>query len=114
MRAVCLTLIVVAAPGCAGARSATREIDKPERMVQAVMNGVPIGTPVDEAQRFMEGEGFQCRREANAKFLDRGGLDYLYCNRYGGSIVKRRWQVAVVHRGGKVVEVLASTGLVNP
>jgi hypothetical protein len=114
MKAVFLMLLVVAAPGCAGARSATREIDKPERMVEAVISGVPIGTTVDEAQRFMEGEGFQCRREANTKFLDRGGLDYLYCNRYEGGIVKRRWQVAVVHRGGKVVEVLASTGLVGP
>ncbi len=107
-------LIVVAAPGCAGTRSATRGIDEPERMAEAVISGVPIGTPVDEARRFMEREGFQCRRKANAEFLDRGGLDYLYCNRYEGGIVKRRWQVAVVHREGKVVEVLASTGLVGP
>jgi hypothetical protein len=62
----------------------------------------------------METEGFQCRREANARFLDRDGLDYVYCDRYEGGIVKRRWQVAAVYREGKVVEVLASTGLVGP
>lgn len=84
-------------------------------MTEAVLSKVPVGTPVDDAQRFMEREGFKCSRSTNAEFLDRKGLDYIYCDRSEGSgFVQRRWQVAVVHRDGKVVEVLASTGLVGP
>ncbi len=114
MRASCLVLVVVSIVGFAGPRSATRNIEEPQRMVEAVLREVPIGTPLAEARRFMEAEGFECRREANSTFLDRDELDYLYCNRYEGGIVKRRWQVAVVYRDDKVVEVLASTGLIGP
>ncbi len=83
-------------------------------MVEAVLGQAPVGTPVDDAQKFMEREGFSCSRSTNAAFLDRKGLDYIYCDRSEGGIVQRRWQVAVVHKDGKVVEVLASTGLVGP
>jgi hypothetical protein len=109
-----VVLVAVVASGCAGTRSVTRGIEEPPRMVEAVLGQVPVGTPVEDAQRFMEQEGFACSREANAEFLDRKGLDYLYCDRSEGGIVQRRWQVAVVHRDGKVTEVIASTGLVGP
>ena len=95
--------------------SNTRGIEEPPRMVEAILAQVPVGTPVDDAQRFMEREGFKCSRSTNAAFLDRTGLDYVYCDRWEASgFVKRRWQVAIVHRDGKVTEVLASTGLVGP
>ena len=83
-------------------------------MVEAVLGRVPVGTPIDDAQRFMEREGFTCSRSTNEPFLDRTGLDYLYCDRSEGGVTFRRWQVAVVHRDGKVTEVRASTGLVGP
>lgn len=83
-------------------------------MVEAVLGQVPIGASVDDAQRFMEREGFACSRRTNADFPGRQGLDYLHGDRSEGSVVSRRWQVAVVHRDGKVTEVLASTGLVGP
>jgi hypothetical protein len=84
-------------------------------MIEAVLVRVPIGTSVEEAQRFMELEGFACSRNTNESFLDRTGLDYIYCDRSEGrGWVSRRWQVAIVHRDRKVVEVLASTGLIGP
>jgi hypothetical protein len=107
--------ILMAAAGCTGTRSVTRGIEEPPRMVEAVLAEIPVGTPVDDAQRFMEREGFTCCRSTNAAFIDWTGLDYVYCDRSEGSgFVQRRWQVAIVHRDGKVTEVLASTGLVGP
>jgi len=115
MRVALIAVALVAVAGCAGTRSVTRDIQEPPRMVEAVLAQIPVGTPVDDAQRFMEREGFACSRNTNAEFLDRKGLDYVYCDRSEGSgFVQRRWQVAVIHRDGKVVEVLASTGLVGP
>ena len=83
-------------------------------MVEAVLAHIPVGTSTDDAQRFMEREGFACSRESNAEFLDRKGLDYIYCDRSEGGRIQRRWQVALVHRDGKIAEVIASTGLVGP
>lgn len=114
MRAALTSAVLVAVVGCAGTRSVTQGIEEPPRMVETVLGQIPIGTPIDDAQRFMEWEGFACSRSTNAKFLNREGLDYVYCDRSEGGAVQRRWQVAVVYRDGKVVEVLASTGLVGP
>lgn len=114
MRAGWLMLVVVTMPGCVGPPSATRGIEEPQRMVEAVVGKVPIGTSIKEAQRFMESEGFDCKLRTRAEFLDRSQIDYLDCNRDEGDLVKRRWQVALVHRDGKLVEVLSSTGLIGP
>jgi hypothetical protein len=115
MRIALAAMVLVIVAGCTGTRSVTRGIEEPPRMVEAILGRVPVGTPVDDAQRFMEREGFTCTRTADGKFLDREGLDYVYCDRSEGEgVVQRRWQVAIVHRDGKVAEVLASTGLVGP
>jgi hypothetical protein len=113
-RAFLASAALIAMTGCAGTRPSTRGIEEPPRMVEAVLGHAPVGTPIDDAQRFMEREGFDCRRETNAEFLDRKGLDYIYCDRSEGGVVRRRWQVALVHRDGQITEVIASTGLVGP
>lgn len=59
-------------------------------MVEVVLDRVPVDTPVADAQRFMEREGFTCSRSTNAEFLDRKGLDYVYSDRSEGRIVSRR------------------------
>ncbi|MBY0459791.1 MAG: hypothetical protein K2V38_20925 [Gemmataceae bacterium] len=91
-------------------------IDDTPKMAETVRERVPLGTPVDEAQAFMAREGFKCQRQTNAPFGDRDGLDYVYCDRAEskGWLVSRRWQIALVHRDGKVTEILAATGLVGP
>jgi hypothetical protein len=109
-----MIIVALVAGGYAGTRSVTRDIEELPRMVEAVLGQIPVGTPIDDAQRFMEREGFACSRKTNAEFLDRMGLDYVDCDRSEGGIVRRRWQVAVVHRDGKVTEVIARTGLVGP
>ena len=115
MRIALTAAVLAAITGCTSTRSVTRGIEEPPRMIEAVLGQVPIGNTVEDAQRFMEREGFTCSRNSNKPFLDRKRLDYIYCDRSDGSgFVQRRWQVAVVHRDGKVVEVLASTGLVGP
>ena len=103
------------AVGCAGVPTVTRGVDEPPRMVDAVLGRVPVGTPVDDAQRFMESEGFACSRNVNQE--DGVGLDYLYCDRSDGGLfswVSQRWQVSVFHRDGKVIEVKANTWWVGP
>src|SRR5262245_40488979 len=114
MRAVVAAAMLAAAAGCTGPRSETRGIEEPARMVEAILMHVPIGTPVDDAQRFMEGEGLKCSRTTNGRFGDRDGLDYVYCDRSEGGLVQRRWRMAIGYRDGKVTEVLADTGLVGP
>lgn len=116
MRVVLTAVALAAVAGCAGTQSFTRGIEEPPRMVDAVLGQIPVGTAVDDAQRFMEREGFDCSRETNAELRDGKMLDYIYCDRSDseGWIVSRRWQVKVVHRDDKVVEVIAHTGLVGP
>ena len=109
--------VLAAAVGSAGLPTVTRDVAGPPRMVEAVLGRVPVGTPVEDAHRFMESEGFACSREVNDEDDDADGLDCLYCDRSDGGLfswVLRRWQVSIYHRDGKVVEVKANTGFVGP
>jgi hypothetical protein len=117
---MCRLVLVLGAlvPGCAGPRFYTRDIGDAPRMAEAVIAHVPVGTPIEEAQRFMEREGFSCSRRGNAAWAGRTGLDYLYCNRVhptsGFNMIETRWQVAIVHHDGKVTEVLVERWLTGP
>ena len=111
---VALMVLVAMGLGCGSSHSVTRGVQEPRRMIAAILGQIPVGTSVADAERFMRPEGFKCSETTNGEFLDRQGLDYLYCDRSDSGIVQRRWQVAIVHRDGKVSEVLASTGLVGP
>ena len=117
MRAWCSALLVSGftfLAGCTPIRSATRGLESPADMTRAVSAKVPVGASVEDAQRFMEREGFTCSATVNGNWGDCKGMDYLYCDRTEGGLVSRRWQVAVVHANGKVTEVLANTGLIGP
>jgi hypothetical protein len=99
-------------PGQPG--TVTRSLTEPDQMAAAVLAATPVGTPLALARSFMEREGFRCTEQANQALGDRTGLEWLYCDRSEGSgLVTRRWQVLVIHRGGKVVDVRASTGLIG-
>jgi hypothetical protein len=116
MRTICLATVCVILAGCGSTHSITRGISESPRMVEAILGQIPIGTPVEDAQRFMKREGFECSRTTNGSLGDRHGIDYVYCDRSEsvGFPVSQRWQVVLVYRDGKVTEVLASTGLVGP
>lgn len=114
MRVALTIVLLVAVAGCTGSQSVTLGIEEPARMVEAVLSQIPVGTPVEDAERFMEREGFACVHATNADFLGRKGLNYIYCDRAEGGIVQRRWQVAVVHNDGRVTEIITSTALFGP
>jgi hypothetical protein len=112
-----LTIVTAVAAGCRSHHSVTRGIKEPALMTQTISKHIPAGTTLDQAQRWMEREGFRCSRKSNSEFAAlEGRRDYLYCDRSEGEMasVDRRWQVALVHRGGKIVDVSATTGLVGP
>jgi hypothetical protein len=84
---------------------ATRGIEDPAAMTEVIRAAVPEGSKVEEAERFMRHEGFDCDVEK----------EDLYCSRTDGiGPVFRRWQVLIEHRGGRVVGINSYTGLVGP
>ena len=89
-------------------------IDDPARMKRIILEAVPLGSDLAKAERFMKDQGFTCQKERNADFNERKGLDYLYCDRTEGSIVRTDWRIAIVDRNGKVSEVIAQRFLTGP
>lgn len=108
-------------------------------MIETVRELIPDGTTIAEAQRLMERQGFRCRLVSNGSFVSmqdweelwlgegsdkrtteslmngpkgRTGLDFLLCERDEGfwAWESHTWRLALVHREGKVVEVLADPG----
>ena len=94
----------------------TKGITDPAAMTKVILNAVPVGSPISEAQRFMEGERFACEEIANGSFGERHGIDSLYCGRNDrvSFWVSRVWKVWVIHHDGKVTEVIASTAMFGP
>ena len=85
-------------------------------MKTALLQIVPSGTPLVQARNVMEREGFTVAAKQNAAFSEQGRLhqniDYLYCDRSesAGFPVERRWQVALVHDGTQLTDILVSMG----
>ena len=111
MRILSLIALLALTSGCASNRigfyeNAKRAKDD-DRMIETIKTIVPIGTPIDEAQRRVEHEGFECKLSEQ---------DSLVCkrNESAGFMVSRRWVVALVHRDGKVAEVLVRSELTGP
>jgi hypothetical protein len=113
-----ITSAVALVAGCLATqtRTITKGVSDPGRMVALIEDRVPLGAPVEDAERFMRSEGFTCTRVIHGDWGERRGLDYPYCDRseQAGGWVDRRWQIAVFQRDEKVTEVLANTGLVGP
>jgi hypothetical protein len=62
----------------------------------------------------MEQHGFTCAVVTNGSFGTIRSIDYVYCDRREGSVVKRRWQAALILANDRVSEVHVTTGLVGP
>jgi hypothetical protein len=119
---ICLVLFLPAvgcsAPGPAptAKSSMTRGIEEVDRMKEVIAAELPPGTPIDEAQRFMEREGFECSYLSDDPSESRDGRrTFLYCDRSDkvARLVYRRWQVWAYYDRGKMVEVGASVGRVG-
>jgi hypothetical protein len=85
-------------------------------MQTAVVRGIGIGAPIEEARYKMQRSGFQCVPKKNAAWGNRTGIDYLYCERRetSGVPVKQLWRIALVEQDGAVTEVLVASSPIAP
>lgn len=52
-------------------RDATRRVDTPDELEAVLSRAIPSGTPVDQAQQYLERHGFTCERRTNAEWTQR-------------------------------------------
>jgi hypothetical protein len=88
----------------------TRRVKSDAEMVVIIRGEIRVGTSIDNAQRFMEREGFTCQRE-----IGRKGWILVSCKRSDkdGPTIVRDWRVDLNCRDGKLVDVAASGGPVE-
>jgi hypothetical protein len=93
-----------------------------------VLKHAPLGTPIEQAKSYMEGEGFKCIRMQNQRYVDestlqghtitRGPAELLWCD--SGElttwqiVITKRWQVSFEDAEGKVSYVAVDVGLTGP
>jgi len=111
MRLLLAILFLIASAGCSRPE---RLSDQAAEAMAQVQRWVGLGTPATEARQIMEQRGFACSMVTNGAFGTHRGVDYIFCDRREGTIVKRRWQAALVLVEGRVSEVQVTTGLVGP
>ncbi len=119
-------LLLLLLAGCTGTRQYTRNIDDAELLRSVVMARVPPGTPLSEAQRLMELEGFDCEVDRNVVFVERRqfndeqprkeGVDILSCRRTesAGLLMTRLIDIGLVLNGETVTGVLVSDYVDGP
>ena len=100
----------------------TTEIRDNQEMQEKLVALIPPGTPIEQAKRLMENEGFVCTCEKNETFISHDGSrfanrTFLLCDRYDRqprSLVSRRWQIALMEQDERVAGVAVSSGLSGP
>lgn len=113
-RSLCLVFLACFMAGCTASQHVTRNIKDSSTMTRVILKALPPGTPLEKAAQFMTDQGFVCSYVQNESFMDRNNIDYVYCCRTdSGELVKRKWFVAIVVVDGRVIEILADTGLVG-
>jgi hypothetical protein len=86
-------------------------------MKATLLQHIPLGTGLQEARKFMEGEGFACTLRRNDTFIERRandpgpkheGIDFLACERVQNEtfLRSRVWRVALVLKNGLVTDVI--------
>jgi hypothetical protein len=87
-------------------------------MRATILEYIPPETTLEEAQEFMEDEGFECRLlEVDGTRAEPEDTEYyLYCDRHDrvDLWVSRRWQVSIGLEDDRVTDVGASEGYVGP
>jgi hypothetical protein len=92
-----------------------KNVNTVEDVRSAVLERIPVGSPVDVAKRAMEADGFACSHTVGGSWGDVRNVDYLYCDRIDGPPpVKQRWQIALVEQNARVTDVRVSGGLIGP
>lgn len=77
--------------------------------VQEILRHIPIGSSIEDAERLMVREGFECSLER-----DSDGT-FLYCDihKKNDALVSRRWQIIIRYQDKTVASVSVSTGLMG-
>ncbi|MCY1078714.1 hypothetical protein [Archangium lansingense] len=114
---------LLALVGCAR-HSLPPELTTAEAARSWVLGEVPVGSPIEDAQRLLQTHGCRCQSMTGADFAPQApsgdesawrGIDYVYCDlrQSTGLLQARRWQFALVERDGKLADVGVSTGLIG-
>ena len=111
-----LALIVVAVAGCAEQAGVTRKVESVASMTDLIQREVPVGTRHEQAQQFMQHEGFKCSMRRKEESSEQESTDCLYCDRSDpvDFLVGRRWQVTIGLRDELVSDVSVSMYYVGP
>ena len=106
----CLLLIALIA-GCVTNRSAPaiHLTEDAEVTTQEILKHIPVGSSIENAERVMLQEGFECSHELDSKGT------YLYCDiqKNEKAPVSRRWQIIIRYQESKVRSVSVTTGLIG-
>ena len=97
-----------------GSDHKTEDVASPKEMQQTLEKSVTKGMNLDAAKAFMEREGFVCEDVKGGTWKGRKGLNFLHCKREDGQMIKRRWEVALMHDGKSVSSLEMRTALVYP
>ncbi len=76
---------------------------------QNVLQNIPVGSSIEDAQHLMEAEGCECSHQQD----DKGTFLYCDIHKNDQTFVSRRWQVIIYYKDEKVTSVSTSTGLVG-
>jgi hypothetical protein len=102
-------IVLLALTSCALRDSLTDKAESQAEWSRRLARAVPIGVPVDSAAGLMRRHGFDCVPAANTGAV-------VWCDKQGAgaNLVRRRWRAGFRPQDGRVVEVLATTGLIGP
>jgi hypothetical protein len=103
--------------GCApGKITIARDLESPEAMQREIVEQLPQGTPVGDAQTLMEMNQFIVERRKSKPFtteeFTRDSFDHLYCRRTdkAGPHRVRCWQVALEIHDERITDVFVRIG----
>lgn len=104
---------------CASSSEHMKWTDTDQAFRTELLRLIPIETAMPTAKVIMEQNGFTVR-ESSGTFAGMpeglAGKPFLYCDRErrAGLFISRRYQAALVIEDGKIVGIVATTGLVGP
>jgi hypothetical protein len=89
----------------------------PELMKKQILHQIPIGSSVSEAQKKMEGYGFECVRDNNVPISYSPAVykDTLYCDKsIGFLLIGKQWKAIFIYENELVKDVITSVNQVYP
>ena len=89
------------------------------KMKAEILKYIPLGTDTSTAQKIMRKNKFKTTWNRNADFNSGQtrykNMNYIYCDRSKSKgWITSRWQVALVHKNGKIIKVINEFGLIGP